>query len=133
MSEAEDVALEGVRVFNEGDWDALERLYDPDARLDPPPEWPEAHHPRGWAEVRAQYERIKADWSEDHVEAVSVAEVSPGVVLAEFRWSATGAASGLDLEMPLWAVYRFNESRIARVSFFQDEAPARASVDGADS
>ena len=132
MSEAVELALEGVRAFNESDWDALARLYHPEAELDPPAEWPEGRRARGWPQVQAQYERLKEDWSRDRVEVVSIAEASPGAVLGHLKWETTGAGSGVDLEWFVWAVYRVDGNRIVRASFFTDEATARAGIEAVD-
>lgn len=129
MTELEQRVAESMRAFNDADWNALERLWNPDGEIIPPAGWPEGGRIRGWDGVRAQFERLKADWSEDHLEVVSVTEVRSGVVLAAFRWVGTGAGSGLGFDRPMWMVNMFEDGLIVRTEYFLDESAARAAAE----
>lgn len=124
--------MKGFRAFEAGDWKALEEVYAPDMVMDPPPGWPEADQVRGWRDVQAQLERLKADWREDRVTILSVEEPSPDTVVVHMRWGGTGAASGMDVEMPFWAVYRVGAGRVVRATFLRDEGAALAAATGPD-
>jgi ketosteroid isomerase-like protein len=127
VTEAEERVAESIRAFNDADWVALERMWDPAGEIVPPRGWPEGGVRKGWDEIRAQFETLKADWSEDHVAVVSIEEIRTGVVLTAMRWAGTGAGSGLGFDQPMWMVGTVRlDGRIAKTEYFLDEAEARA-------
>lgn len=119
-----------VRAFNESDWDALERLWEPDGTMVGPPAWPEPGDIVGWPAIRDQFHRLKADWSEDWITVEEVEQATPGTFLVRMRWTVTGAASRLPFDVPMWMVARIRDGRYFRADYFQEEAPARLLAEG---
>ena len=130
MAEPEDVVRASIRAFDDADWEALEALWDPDGVIVAPHAWPEGEERSGWPEICAQFQRIKADWAEDHMIVEELGEVRPGVLLTRLRWTVTGAASGVPLEVLLWMVATVRDGRYVRAEYFQEEEPARAVAEG---
>lgn len=128
MSGTEDALRDSIRAFNEADWDGLAALWDPEGTVVAPTAWPEGGTVEGWPAIRAQFERLKADWEEDHIVVEGVEEARPEVVLAQLRWTVTGAASGVSLEVPMWMVATIRDGRCVHAEFFQEEQPARAAA-----
>jgi ketosteroid isomerase-like protein len=128
MSEATDVVRAALEAFNESDWETVERHWHPDGIAIGPPAWPETGELAGWQAIRDQFERLKSDWSEDHVAIEDVQEPRPGVVYMRLLWSVKGATSGVAFDVPMWLVAMIRDAKVERAEFFQEEAPARAAA-----
>ena len=118
-----------IQAFNDENWDALERLWEPDGMMVGPPAWPESGDIVGWPAIRAQFQRLKADWREDHIRIEEMEEAAPGTFLVRMRWTVTGAASELPFDVPMWMVARIRDGRYFRADYFQEEQPARAAAE----
>ena len=130
MSEAVEVVCESVRIWGDADCEALEALWYPEAEIVAPAAWPEGGTRVGWPAIRAQFERLKADWKEDRIAVEEAEEVRPGLVFFRVRWTVTGAASGVPLDVSIWGIATVRDGRLARTEYFQDEAAARAALEG---
>lgn len=130
MSDVTEFVRASVAAWDTADWETLETMWDPEGTIVAPPAWPEGGERHGWAQIRDQFERLKADWNEDHLELVELAEVRPGTVFACNRWTVTGAASGVPLEVLIWMVATIREGKFVRIEYFQEEAAARAAAEG---
>jgi hypothetical protein len=125
VAEIDDVIEASLRAFNDEDWDALERLWEPDGVMVGPPAWPESGDIIGWPAIRAQFQRLKADWREDHISIEEIEKPAPGTVLVRMRWTVTGAASELPFDVPMWMVAQIRAGKYFRADYFQEESPAR--------
>jgi ketosteroid isomerase-like protein len=123
-SEVERVARETLDAWNADIWDRFEELWNPDAEIVTPPEWPEAGTFRGRAEVRAEFERLKETWDTDNIELLSL-ESRDDRALAHIRWTGTGPGSGFPFDLEVWWVGVVRNGRNQRVEYFMDEEPAR--------
>lgn len=94
MSEAVEVVRESVRIWGDSDWEALEALWHPDASIVAPAAWPEGGSRTGWPAIRDQFERLKADWEEDHI---AVEETEDGrLARAEYFQDEVSARAALE-------------------------------------
>ena len=125
MSEATDLVHASLEAFNESDWETIRRLWHPDGVAVGPPAWPESGELVGWQAIRDQFERLKSEWSEDHVTPEELEEPRPGTVFARLRWTVKGASSGVAFDVPMWAAATIRDGKVQRAEFFQEEAPAR--------
>jgi ketosteroid isomerase-like protein len=130
VSQAEELVADSIRAFNDADWETLERLWSPDGVVVAPAAWPEGGTFEGWPAIRAQFERVKADLSEDTITPLTIEEARPGTVVTAFRWAGAGAASGLAFDVPMWMVTTFRDELAVRSEYFQDEDAARAAAGG---
>ena len=128
MSEAEELARASLRAFEESDWEALKDHWAPDGVAVGPPDWPESGELVGWEAIRDQFERLKSDWAEYHIEVEHLEEPRPGTVFVRVRWTVTGATSGIPFDVPMWMAATIRDGKIVRAEFFQEEAPARAAA-----
>jgi ketosteroid isomerase-like protein len=122
--EVEQVARETLEAWNDNVWDRFEELWDPDAEIVTPPEWPEAGTFRGLPEVRAEFERLKDTWDTDNIELLSL-ESRGDRALANIRWSGVGPGSGFPFNLEIWWVGVVRDGRNQRVEYFMDEESAR--------
>jgi ketosteroid isomerase-like protein len=123
------VVRASFEAFNRGDWEALGALWDPGGTVVAPAEWPEGGNREGWAEVRAQFERLKADWGEDHITGERVEPVADDIWLARFRWSGKGAGSGLEFDVQMWMLATIpGGERYTRAEYFMEEEAALAAA-----
>jgi ketosteroid isomerase-like protein len=122
--EVERVARETLEAWNADTWDRFEELWNPDAEIVTPPEWPEPGTFRGLPAVRAEFERLKETWDTDRVELLSI-ESRDDRALAHIRWSGTGQSSGFPFDLEVWWAGTVRDGRNQRVEYFMDEESAR--------
>jgi ketosteroid isomerase-like protein len=115
-----DLVRRSVEAWNRSDWDVVESLCWPDVEGIAPKQWPEAEDSIGWPAFRRQLERLKDSWAEERFEADSVESVSEDVVLVHGRWRGRGDASGIELDIETWMVWRFRDAKATRVEYFLD-------------
>lgn len=119
-----EVVRRSIEAWNRSDWDTLESQFWPDIEMIAPKEWPEAEDAYGWPAYRRQIERLKDSWVEESVELISLEEVSTDLFLAQNRWRVRGDASGIELDMETWMIWRFRGDRAARVEYYLDRDEA---------
>jgi ketosteroid isomerase-like protein len=130
MAETTDEAVvrRSIEAWNRDDWDALEAVWHVDGDIVAPPGWPESGVFRGWSAIRSQFERLKAAWSDEHIELVALETIGDHV-LADVRWHGRGE-SGLDFDLEVWMLNSVRGGRLVRVTYHFDEGAARASAAG---
>jgi ketosteroid isomerase-like protein len=126
-----EVVRRSFEAWNANDWPALEAAYDPDVIADPPEGWPEGEIAHGWDAVRVQFKRIKDAWEVERVVVDEVEEVGDRV-LAQFRWVGRGKASGVDVDLPFWALFKVREARIVRLKYFLSRENAVSAAESPD-
>ncbi len=132
MLEAERVVRESVEAWNANDWGRMEAVWDPEGEIVGPREWPESGRFRGWAAIRAQFERLKGSWTQEHLELVTL-ESRGDRVLVHANWLATGEASGVPTQVAVWWVNDVRDGLIRRAVYFvSDEGAARDEFCGGD-
>ena len=127
-TEVEKLIEGSFAAFNEGDWEAMERLYWPDAVTQAPEGWPEAESAKGWPAIRRQFERLKDSWAEDRFESRSKEEISDDCVLIHGVWHTRGKESGIEADLDIWVVAYARDDKLSRAEFYLDEAQARSAV-----
>ena len=126
--DVERIARETLDAWNDDSWDRFEELWNPDAEIVTPAEWPEPGTFRGLANVRAEFLRLKETWDTDKVELLAI-ESRADRALAHIRWSGTGPGSGFPFELELWWVGLVRDGRNQRIEYFMDEQSARRAYD----
>ena len=129
-SEIERLTRETLEAWNENAWDRFEELWDSGAEVVTPIAWPESGTFHGWAEIRAEYERLKDTWSADKLEVLGL-EARGDRALAHGRWSGTGQTSGFPFDLEVWWVHEVRDGRNLRIAYFMDEESARREFDSA--
>jgi ketosteroid isomerase-like protein len=81
----------------------------------------------GRAGVEAYMREILAEWKRMQVEATEMVEVGDCVFVAQHQVQ-TGRLSGLRVEEPTAAVWKFNGDHVVRLQLFHDPAEARAAA-----
>ena len=115
-------------AFDEGNWELLESLWDPDCEVVGPAEWPESGRFSGRQAVLAQFQRLKESWSASKLEAISHRS-SGDRLCTSFRWVVRGEASGISSETEMWMVADFRGDRYIRAQYFMDEAAATVALE----
>ena len=123
-----EVVRRSVEGWNSSDWGLVESLCWPDVEGIAPKQWPEAEDSVGWPAFRRQMERLKDSWVEDRVELESVQEIAEDVVLVHCRWITRGDASGIELNLETWMVWRFRDGKAVRIEYFLDRKEASAAA-----
>lgn len=125
MGEVENEALvrRAIDAWNADDWEAMEALCHRDITITAPRQWPETGDTEGWPGVRRQFERLKESWSEERIEPVEY-RTAGDMVLVAGRWMGRAAASGLNLDLRTWVVYRIVHGAIRWMGFFLAEGEA---------
>ena len=121
-----DLIREGIDAFNRGDWEALVEGLAEDVewkRVDGLPDGGGVLHGR-----EAVREFLEPDvFAAARFEALEVVE-GEAVIMVHGVFRATGASSGIELEVEAYTVYRINEEGLAwRVENWNDRAEAQRS------
>ncbi len=116
-----------LEAWNENDWDALEKLWDPEGEIVAPEGWPESGPRSGWPAIREQFEVIKDSWSAERAELLDADEAGDRL-LAHVKWAVRGEASGAPLETEMWMLCEFSGERFSRIQYFLDGTAARESA-----
>lgn len=128
MPASESLLSRSIDVWNAGDWQTLESMWNPDGEIVAPEGWPEAGVFSGWPAIREQFERVKDSWAEEHIELISQ-EQAGDRLLSHIRWTVRGEASGAPLEVEMWMLSEFRDERFSRIEYFQDGEAARSAFE----
>ena len=127
--EREELVRRSIEAWTSEDWEqALSELWSPTGVIVAPEGWPESGTFEGWEAMVEQWRRIKDSWAEERIEEVSVQSVDDRV-LAEFRWSLRGEASGAPLEVQGWILCEFDGERLSKMTYFLDGDEARGAAE----
>jgi ketosteroid isomerase-like protein len=122
-----EVVRQLIDAWNENDWSVAEQLYDDNAVVIIPDDFPDGGTALGWGEVRRYFERLKESWTEDRIEATTIDAVGDRVIVRS-RWSVTGATSGVRTELRITSVWWLNNRRVIRLELFLDDDKALEAV-----
>ena len=84
------------------------------------PEWPERGTYQGREDVRRLWASILSDHSEHEITVDEVVVLDKHRILSKLRWTARGAASGVETTTPIYIVGTERDGRIARIEYFLD-------------
>lgn len=108
-----EVVRRGLELFNQGKFDAVLDLFDPEIELTP------GIAPLLGGETLRGREAVRRFWQEDLPQALDEFHIEPQrfedfgeVVLVEQRYRARGPGSGMDIEQTFATVYTFEAGRI---------------------
>jgi ketosteroid isomerase-like protein len=119
--ENEEFIRQSIRRYFDGDIEGLREDYTADAVLHAPKGWPDGARFDGREPVIRQFARLREDWQRQELDAAPRLVSRRGWVLAEMRWSAVGARSGVPIDAPmLVGAYRMDGGRIREVRFSWD-------------
>ena len=131
MSESDarrELLTQGVEAFNRGDTGAVLTIFDPevethiDARLMNP--GTRTGHD-GYLEMVGAWTEA---WGSIEVELVGVSEPDERHMLTEVRQRATGAGSGVPVEMNLFWLFEFDGRLVTRFHMYPDRESALAAI-----
>jgi ketosteroid isomerase-like protein len=120
-----DIVHAGYEAWNSGDMDALRELYDPEAILRTPKDWPEPGPFVGREAVMREFEQWRETWDADSLESISIIDAGDRVVVRQ-RWRGVG--HGPDLNMEVSVVTTMRKGKTILIEFFWDHAEALEAV-----
>jgi ketosteroid isomerase-like protein len=125
MGEAQEILERGYDAFNRGDVEALLEMMEPDFV------WHEAEEVPGrktaigrdeFADYLRGFERL---WESFEFELLVLEDLGDHTALAKMRTNARGRASGEQMELVIYHLWRFRNGRVARMDAYLDENEAR--------
>jgi hypothetical protein len=120
--QAEETVRRWIEALNQDDFDAAMALVHPEVEFFPPggqPPYRGAGNLRRWMEPDALRGQI--------IEPLEIVLAAPGTVLVKHHVTATGASSGIELDVFSWSVWNLNEQDlITRAQIFLEHEEDRA-------
>jgi len=118
--------VEAVRTYfqlwNAGDMEAVRELYDPDAVMEPAPDWPERGPFVGRDAVMQQLTQARAAFESDSVSFLSDLVAVGDRVIVRVGWHGVGSGPQSDME---WTnVITIRDGRFTNVQYIWDHAKA---------
>jgi len=117
-----DVVRAAFEAWNAGDMRAFGELYDPDAILRLPGNWPEPGPFVGRDAVMREFDHLRAAWDADAAEPISDFIDAADRVVVRFIWH--GAGRGPDAGLEMTQVNTVREGKIWGIEYFWDHAEA---------
>jgi ketosteroid isomerase-like protein len=105
-----DLVLEGFTRFEAGERDIEERWHA-NGVLTGPDGWPEQGPFEGHEAIRAQFERLGADYAETRFTDVEVLADQGEWVVVHFTWRTRGSASNIETAADMAAALRVKDGR----------------------
>lgn len=131
MSEQnETVVRDAFGAWNAGDMDRLRDMYDPDATLLLPPDWPETGPFVGRDAVMQEYRQLRETFDRDAVRFLSDFESGGDRVIVRMDWSGIGR--GPEAVQEVTMVLTVRGGLICGVELFWDHDEARAAANLTD-
>jgi ketosteroid isomerase-like protein len=127
---ADDVELvrRNLEAFNRGDLPRVLEGLDPDVELVPARAVLEGSAYRGHEGFERFVADMAEDWEDFRPESDELRDLGGGRVLVLGRFSARGKASGVEVSTPAVWLCDVRDGKVARVSFYTDEAAALDAV-----
>jgi ketosteroid isomerase-like protein len=120
-----EVVRKAFEAWNSGDMDALADLYDSDAIMRAPENWPEPGPFVGREAIMRQFEQVRETWDIDELTPHEFIDAGDRV-LVPYAWRAVGHGPDLAVE---WAVlYTLRNGKVVFLEYFQDHAEALEAV-----
>ena len=111
-----------VKAWNAGNMEGVRELYDPDAVMEPAPDWPESGPFVGRDAVMQQFRQARAAFDSDSVELLSDLVAVGDRVIVRLAWHGFGRGPQSDME---WTtVCTFRDGSILKVQYIWDHAEA---------
>ena len=119
---------EGMEAFNRGDDDAVLAIFDPDVETHIDSRLMNPGTQRGHDGYLEMVGAWNEAWGTIEVELVGVSEPDERHMLTEVRQRATGAWSGVPVEMTLFWLFEFQGGLVTRFHMYPDRDSALAAV-----
>jgi ketosteroid isomerase-like protein len=102
--------------------DGLRDLYDPDAVMRYPEDWPEPGPYVGREAVMRQYERTREAWDADTAEPINDFTDHGDRVAVRYLWRGTG--HGPEFTIEVTTLFTIRKAKIHAIEFFWDHSEA---------
>ena len=119
---------EGMEAFNRGDADGVLAIFDPDVETHIDSRLMNPGTRRGHDGYLEMVGAWNEAWGAIEVELVDVSEPDEHHMLTEVRKRATGAGSGVPVEMTLFWLFEFQGGLVTRFHMYPDRDSALAAV-----
>jgi ketosteroid isomerase-like protein len=111
-----------LKVWNVGDMEGVRELFDPDAMMEPAPDWPESGPFLGRDAVMQQLNQARAAFDSDSLEFLSDLVAVGDRVIVRTGWHGFGRGPQSDME---WTtLFTLRDRRIINMQFIWDHAEA---------
>jgi ketosteroid isomerase-like protein len=123
-----DILDRGYAAFNRGDHDTLFELMEPDFVWHEALEVPGRKAAVGRDEFAGYMRGFERLWEDFGFDILKVEEIGEEMALAKLRAHGRGRASGEEMELEIFHLWRFRNERVARMDAYLDEDAARDAV-----
>ena len=111
-----------LKLWNAGDMEGVRELYDPDAVMEPAPDWPESGPFVGRDAVMQQLNQARGAFDNDFLELLGQVQAAGDRVVVRTGWHGSGRGPQSDME---WTtVFTFRDGSILKVQYIWDHAEA---------
>jgi ketosteroid isomerase-like protein len=117
-----EIAKAGFQAWNAGNMEALCELYDPDAIMRLPKDWPEPGPFVGRQAIMRQYEQLRDTWDADTSEPISDFNDIGDRVVVRYRWEVAGRGPASNLESTI--MFTIRKGKILAIEFIWDHGEA---------
>ena len=112
-----------IESFNAGDWDAILEDAAEDIELQRAPTSPDAGEVVSGRDAVLEF--FKPDLFADQHVVIEKFHLAENCFWVQTRFTATGSASGLEISLVTYAIYRVSGDEITRIEIYDDESAAR--------
>jgi ketosteroid isomerase-like protein len=123
-----DILDRGYAAFNRGDHETLFEMMEPDFVWHEALEVPGRKAAIGRDEFAGYMRGFERMWEAFCFEVLDVEELGEEMALAKMRAHGRGRASGEQMELEIYHLWRFRNGRVARMDAYLDEGAARDAV-----
>jgi ketosteroid isomerase-like protein len=120
-----DILDRGYAAFNRGDHETLFEMMEPDFVWHEALEVPGRKAAVGRDEFAGYMRGFERMWEDFRFDILDVEEVDDEMALARVRACGRGRASGEQMELEIYHLWRFRNGRVARMDAYLDEGAAR--------
>jgi ketosteroid isomerase-like protein len=128
MGVSQDILERGYAAFNRGDHDTLFELMEPDFVWHEALEVPGRKAAVGRDEFAGYMRGFERLWEDFGFDVLEVEEMGEEMALAKLRAHGRGRASGEEMELEIFHLWRLRNGRAARMDAYLDEDAARDAV-----
>jgi hypothetical protein len=122
-----EILQRAVDGYNRGDWGLIASLIGADARMTPLENWPEPGPFVGRDEIVREFQRLRENFVGKSRITMEGATEHGGWLIARYRWTVEGTASGAQVDASLSGAFRFADGEIAEAHYrFEQESVLQA-------